>query len=65
MRNIPLLHVYIETEMDFPIFSIAYKGSYRPLFTLVIVFFILANELHTLSFRKSECTIIIIVMLLD
>ena len=29
-----------ETEMDFPIFSIAYKGSYRPLFTLVIVFYI-------------------------
>ena len=46
--------------------SVAYGGSYRPLLTLIIFFvlFILANKLHTLSNRKLEFTIIIIVMLL-
>ena len=28
-----------ETEVDFPIFSEAYRGSNRSLFTLIIVFF--------------------------
>ena len=35
-----------ETEMDFPIFSVACRGSYRPLFTLIIVLFILANDIR-------------------
>ena len=45
-----------ETEMDVPLFSIVHRGSYRPSITLIIVNYILSN-------RKSECTVIIIVII--